>query len=306
MKYAADSGFVADRAKLFVESDEFVRFTLPQIAAKVIIQVSTNDATSLTPDDLGYDEHYAKPYPRYHVSPYCASGVDTIKENTITIGGKVAMLMIGSLVGNFLHKKHFHYLPESGIFIILGAIYGVIYLNIYGQSAASGLKFDPDFLTLALLPPIIFYSGYCMPSISNFVSNGREILVLAGVGTVMSTLIVGFGLFYCREIGNHSLFREITVWECLAFASLICAVDPVATLATFSALNVDPDLEVLVFGEALLNDAVAIVLYKSFAKFATYGGPSPYFTWGDLAVKFIALTLGSIFIGFMCGVFQSL
>ena len=55
---------------------------------------------------------------------------------------------------------------------------------------------------------------------------------------------------------------QITIWECLAFAALICAVDPVATLATFSALNVDPDLEVLVFGEALLNDAVAIVSYK--------------------------------------------
>ena len=109
-----------------------------------------------------------------------------------------------------------------------------------------------------------------MPSISNFVSNAREILVLAGFGTVISTLVVGYGLYYCRAISGHSLYTEITIWECLAFASLICAVDPVATLATFSALNVDPDLEVLVFGEALLNDAIAIVRKKFLAYFGRY------------------------------------
>ena len=145
-----------------------------------------------------------------------------------------------------------------------------------------------------------------MPSISNFVYNGREILVLAGVGTIMSTLIVGYGLYWCRFVGNHSLYMGITIWECLAFAALISAVDPVATLATFSSLMVDPDLEVLVFGEALLNDAVAIVLYKSFAKFAKYGGPSEYFGWGDMAAKFFSLVFGSIGVGLICGAFQAL
>ena len=42
--------------------------------------------------------------------------------------------------------------------------------------------------------------------------------------------------------------------------SLISAVDPVATLAIFQALDVDPVLNMLVFGESILNDAVAIVL----------------------------------------------
>lgn len=46
------------------------------------------------------------------------------------------------------------------------------------------------------------------------------------------------------------------------FGSLISAVDPVATLAIFHALNVDPLLNMLVFGESILNDAVAIVLTR--------------------------------------------
>ena len=46
------------------------------------------------------------------------------------------------------------------------------------------------------------------------------------------------------------------------FGSLISAVDPVATLAIFHALHVDPTLNMLVFGESVLNDAVSIVLTK--------------------------------------------
>ena len=49
-------------------------------------------------------------------------------------------------------------------------------------------------------------------------------------------------------------------FESFAFGSLISAVDPVATLAIFHAIDVDPVLYMLVFGESVLNDAVAIVL----------------------------------------------
>ena len=43
---------------------------------------------------------------------------------------------------------------------------------------------------------------------------------------------------------------------------MISAVDPVATLAIFHALDVDPTLNMLVFGESVLNDAVSIVMTK--------------------------------------------
>ena len=54
----------------------------------------------------------------------------------------------------------------------------------------------------------------------------------------------------------------LTLVECFAFGSLISAVDPVATLAIFQAIDVDQILYMLVFGESVLNDAVAIVLTR--------------------------------------------
>jgi sodium/hydrogen exchanger 8 len=37
-------------------------------------------------------------------------------------------------------------------------------------------------------------------------------------------------------------------------------VDPVATIAIFHFLDIDPVLNMLVFGESILNDAISIVL----------------------------------------------
>lgn len=53
---------------------------------------------------------------------------------------------------------------------------------------------------------------------------------------------------------------KFSLVESFAFGSLISAVDPVATLAIFHALDVDQILYMLVFGESMLNDAVSIVL----------------------------------------------
>jgi sodium/hydrogen exchanger 8 len=69
-------------------------------------------------------------------------------------------------------------------------------------------------------------------------------------------------LFDLYRIGifQADLIYELSAVESFAFGSTISAVDPVATLAIFQALDVVPLLYMLVFGESMLNDAVAIVL----------------------------------------------
>ncbi|MEJ1272584.1 solute carrier family 9 (sodium/hydrogen exchanger) member 6 [Cricetulus griseus] len=48
--------------------------------------------------------------------------------------------------------------------------------------------------------------------------------------------------------------------DCLLFGAIVSATDPVTVLAIFHELQVDVELYALLFGESVLNDAVAIVL----------------------------------------------
>lgn len=57
--------------------------------------------------------------------------------------------------------------------------------------------------------------------------------------------------------------------DCLIWGSLISAIDPVATLAIFNALDAPPQLYMLVFGESVLNDAVSVVLFRTFVEMRT-------------------------------------
>ena len=67
--------------------------------------------------------------------------------------------------------------------------------------------------------------------------------------------MVGGGVYL---LGVADVVYQLDFVQSFAFGSLISAVDPVATLAIFQALDVDPVLNMLVFGESILNDAVAI------------------------------------------------
>ena len=83
--------------------------------------------------------------------------------------------------------------------------------------------------------------------------------------------------------------------ECLMFGAVISATDPVTVLAMFQQLRVDPKLYHLIFGESMLNDAVAIVLYASL-KGLTGRPITPHAVWRASAY-FAGVFTGSIAIG---------
>lgn len=58
------------------------------------------------------------------------------------------------------------------------------------------------------------------------------------------------------------LAKDFSFLDTLYFGAVISATDPVTVLAIFNELHVDVNLYALVFGESVLNDAIAIVLTR--------------------------------------------
>ena len=174
----------------------------------------------------------------------------------------LCVLALGILLIHLMLQTNFQYLPESVVIVFLGGAIGMIINLMSHQNIANWRKeeaFSPTAFFLVLLPPIIFESGYNLHK-GNFFQNIGSIMVFAIVGTAISAFVIGAGIYL---LGLADVAYKLSFVESFAFGSLISAVDPVATVAIFHALDVDPVLNMLVFGESILNDAISIVLTTS-------------------------------------------
>lgn len=168
-------------------------------------------------------------------------------------------------------------------------------------------EFSPEFFFFVLLPPIIFEAGYSLKR-KDFFENIGAITLYAMFGTIISTFVVGLLSFYAARIG---LIRDIdgeNPMEALLFGALISAVDPVATLSIMGSedLQCDPLLYSLVFGESVLNDAIAIALFKTFHKYYNPSGPD----WSEAEIpsallSFVTVSSLSILVGVTLGLIAS-
>ncbi|XP_014218024.1 sodium/hydrogen exchanger 7-like, partial [Copidosoma floridanum] len=118
--------------------------------------------------------------------------------------------------------------------------------------------FDPEIFFNIILPPIIFYAGYSLKR-KYFFRNLGAILMFALIGTTVSSFVIGTLMYaFLKLIPNFS--TSFTFLDTLYFGALISPTDPLTIISIFNDLHVDVNLYALVFGESVLNDAVAIVL----------------------------------------------
>ncbi|GIQ81522.1 Na+/H+ exchanger [Kipferlia bialata] len=146
-----------------------------------------------------------------------------------------------------------------------GAFVALVISNVEPDALPSfAAIFPSDAILLILIPPIILHGGYGLDK-GMFFRNIGTILFLAFAGTLVAFTITGLGLYLVCLIPWFD--TDLPMRDALAFGALISAVDPVATLALFGNIRVDRTLYMLVFGESTLNDAVAVVLYRTFSEF---------------------------------------
>jgi NhaP-type Na+/H+ or K+/H+ antiporter len=71
------------------------------------------------------------------------------------------------------------------------------------------------------------------------------------------------------KIGLESLSVSLPI--ALQLGATLSATDPVTVIAIFNTYKVDPKLFTIIFGESLLNDAVAIVMFEALGRISTEG-----------------------------------
>ncbi|KAF6263350.1 Cation/H+ exchanger [Scenedesmus sp. NREL 46B-D3] len=202
---------------------------------------------------------------------------------------QLALLAVAISVGHLLRRKRVLWIGGAGAALLLGVVVGVmIRLAHTAPLVDSWMVFQSDFFFLVLLPPIMFDACLNLDS-RLFIKNIGSVCALAFAGTTVSTFAVGLTMW---AAGQLRLCFALRFLEALTFGALISATDPVTVLAIFQALGADPDLYMNVFGESVLNDAVAMVLFQTCSGFASKEVPV---TAANIAKGKIRHTVASIF-----------
>lgn len=158
-----------------------------------------------------------------------------------------------------------------------------------------------------MLPPIIFAAGYTLKR-RNFVKNISYILLLGLVGTIISMVCLSVFILYFNDyVYDAEDENRLKPVECLLLAALLCATDSVAALAIVKESSF-PTLNSILFGEGVVNDAAAILIYQAVANMiegidedddsedlpitGTIIGET---VWNFIYISFLSILLGAAF-----------
>ncbi|KAM9385933.1 sodium/hydrogen exchanger 7 [Pholidichthys leucotaenia] len=182
--------------------------------------------------------------------------------------------------------------------------------NVEQNDMLRKVTFDPEVFFNILLPPIIFHAGYSLKK-RHFFRNLGSIITYAFLGTAISCFVIGnlmYGVVKLMHVVGQ-LTDKFYYTDCLFFGAIISATDPVTVLAIFNELHADGDLYALLFGESVMNDAVAIVLSSSIVAYQPAGKNTHMFDASAFFKSvgiFLGIFSGSFLMGAATGVVTAL
>lgn len=165
-------------------------------------------------------------------------------------------------------------------------------LRDYEVSFLSSIDFS-DVLMKGMLSLLLF-AGALHVELSDLNRYRWEVGILAVVGTIVSTALVGFSIWYILPLLNI----QVPLSYCLIFGALIAPTDPIAVMGILKSAGAPKNLEIVITGESLFNDGIGVVLFSLLLAMVS-GGATPTVTDGTILL--FREAGGGILFGFILG-----
>jgi len=144
-------------------------------------------------------------------------------------------------------------LVMSGLILLSGLFFPTLY------DAAEHIveEFDFEKVLMGVMLNFLLFAGALSTDLNKMFEEKWPIIILAIVGTAISTFAVGYIMFWTFPL----LGFEIELIYCLLFGALISPTDPIAVLALVKKVGLAKKLEIKIAGESLFNDGVGVVFF---------------------------------------------
>ncbi|OUR73254.1 hypothetical protein A9Q78_04775 [Methylophaga sp. 41_12_T18] len=200
-----------------------------------------------------------------------------------------SMLLLALLLKPLAQKLH---LPFAGLLVATGFVGSEI---IVGLGHDTGIRYDSfhDLILIIFLPLLIFEAAFKIDAVL-LLKHLFVILFFAIPVMLLSTCVAAVMIYY--GIGHPSGFPWIAA---LLSGALLAATDPVSVIEMMRKLGAPERLCMLLDGEALFNDATAIVTFSIFLYIAQH--PLENIAIADVVSRFGVVFFGGIVIGLFIG-----
>ena len=177
---------------------------------------------------------------------------------------------------------------------IIVAVVGTYHPGVAGwaQQAVAGIDFY-EVVFHGMLGMLLF-AGSLHVNLADITREKWVILVLATVGVVISTAIVGAGFFF----GAKLLGFELPLINCLLFGALISPTDPIAVLSILRKVGVPKSLETKIAGESLFNDGFGVVVFLTLLTMANGGHEV---SMSEVLMLLVEEVVGGVVVGLALG-----
>jgi CPA1 family monovalent cation:H+ antiporter len=179
----------------------------------------------------------------------------------------------------------------SLLLIIAGKL-GLADLGGQASRLLKGIDFHETLMQGML--SFLLFAGALHVRISDLAKQKWLILVLATVGVVSSTLIVGSLTWLVLK----ALGLGVPFIYALLFGALISPTDPIAVMGVLKKAGVSKSLETKIAGESLFNDGVGVVVFLVLLGIAT-SGQAP--TVSSIGILFAQEAVGGVIFGLLIG-----
>jgi len=179
---------------------------------------------------------------------------------------QVAAILVALSAGLGWLNLRFFKLPHAIALLVMGMLgtLAILFADYmipqfefarYAHQLLTSVNFFETVMTYML--SFLLFAGALHVNLDRLREQRLPIILMASVGVLISTFVVGFGFYaLCLIFGV-----QISLIWCLAFGALISPTDPVAVLAVMKTIKVDKNLEVKIAGESLFNDGVGVIAF---------------------------------------------
>jgi CPA1 family monovalent cation:H+ antiporter len=165
---------------------------------------------------------------------------------------------------------------------------------VVGVTRLLPIEIDRDLLLLVLLPPLLFEGALNM-DLELLGQQWFPVALYALAGTVLGAGAIGMVVWGLAPVTGH----EVSLTAALFLGTILSATDPVSVLSMFKQFGVDKRLAVIIEGESVFNDGIAVVLYLIMYGAIAPGGSAPGLA--DGLARLVTVAGGGAAIGIAIG-----